>query len=180
MAFLSRANLIRCCALAGSLVAVAQAQNAEEYQVKAAFLYNFAKFVEWPAQAFKGPTDPTVICVLGQNPFGHALEEAVAGKTVAGRGIVTREVSDVKQAGSCQILFIGASERKRWSAILEGIKGGCILTVGESEEFAAKGGIIGLKLEDGKVRFEINVDAAEHAKLRISSKLLSLAQVVRN
>src|SRR5271155_5832027 len=99
------------------------AQIVDEYQVKAAFLYNFAKFVEWPPQAFKSATDPIVICVLGQNPFGQALDSAVAGKNVAGRGVVTREVPAALPAGSCQILFISASERKRWWAILDGIKG---------------------------------------------------------
>jgi hypothetical protein len=180
MAVLSRARF-RGVILIGSLLApVAQGQNAEEYQIKAAFLYNFAKFVEWPSQTFQSTAAPIVICVLGQNPFGHALEEAVAGKVVAGRGLITREVADVKQSSSCQILFIGVSERKRWRDILAGIKTGCVLTVGESAEFTASGGIISLILEDGKVRFQINVDAAAQEKIHISSKLLSLAQVVRN
>jgi hypothetical protein len=180
MAILSRASRTRC-ALIGSLIAaLAQGQNAEEYQLKAAFLYNFAKFVEWPAQTFKRISDPIVICVLGRNPFGHALEEAVAGKSVGGRAIVAREVPDAKEASSCQIVFVSSSERKHWRAILDGVKSGAVLTVGESDEFATSGGIITLKLEDGKVRFLINVDAAEQGKLRISSKLLSLAQVLRN
>jgi hypothetical protein len=181
MAILSPAGIVRCCAFFVGLFAAAAygQQNAEEYQVKAAFLFNFAKFVEWPPQAFNSTSDPIVICVLGQNPFGHALDEAVAGKNIAGRAIVTREVAAGKQAVSCQILFISASERKRWRALLDGIKGCYILTVGESDGFTASGGVVGLKLEDGKVRFEINMDAAEQSKLRISSKLLSLAQVVR-
>jgi hypothetical protein len=165
--------------LGGVFVAMAQAQVSGEYDVKAAFLYNFAKFVEWPAQVYKTPSDPIVICVLGENPFGRALEDAVMGKSVEGRKLVVRQVHDGKQSGDCQILFICASEKKHWRSILEEVKTSGILTVGETEEFTASGGVISFKLEDGKVRFLINTDAAEQAKLRISSKLLSLAQIVK-
>jgi hypothetical protein len=107
------------------------------------------------------------------------LDEAVAGKKVAGRSIVTREIAAGKHASSCQILFISVSERKRWRAILDGVKGCYILTVGESEEFTSSGGVVSLEVEEGKVRFQINADAAKQSKLRISSKLLSLAQMAR-
>jgi hypothetical protein len=159
-------------------VFTAFAQTIDEYQVKAAFLYNFAKFVEWPALTFKTDKDPLRICVLGQNPFGNALVEGVGGKTVVGRGLVVSEISDVSQGGNCQILFIGSSERKRLRAILAELRTKGVLTVGETEGFATQGGIVNFKLEDGRVRLEINIEAAGQARLRISSKVLNLAQIV--
>ena len=149
---------------------------ADEYQVKAAFLFNFAKFVEWPASAFKGPTDPIAICVLGRDPFGTALDDVVRNKTVANRGFVVREVSDAQQASNCQIVFVAASERKRFRSLLEELRGHSILTVGEADDFTASGGVINFKLKDARVRIEIDAGAAERARLRISSKLLSLAE----
>lgn len=154
------------------------AQSVDEYQVKAAFLYNFAKFVEWPPQAFKTPADPISICILGANPFGNALEQAVKGKAVEGRSFTVRQISDLNPC-HCHILFVTASERKHFRSKLGSLKASGVLTVGDSQGFAADGGIINLKLEDAKVRFEINVDAAVEEQLRISSKLLGLAQIVR-
>ena len=153
-------------------------QSANEYQVKAAFLYNFAKFVEWPAQSFKGSDDPIAICTLGQNPFGSMLEDAVKGKTLEGRAFVVRAIPDVRQARGCHILFISSSEQKHLQLILESIKAPGILTVGETEGFAKNGGIINFKLEGGMVRFEINVGAAAKEGLQIRSNLLSLAEIV--
>ena len=149
---------------------------AEEYQVKGAFLLNFTKFVDWPAQAFKKPGAPIAICVLGENPFGPELDRA-AGQTVAGnRRVSVRQVSDEQQARECQIVFIGGSRRKRSREWLEALQGSSILTVGESEEFLANGGVIDFRLDGEKVRIEIGTAAAERAGLRISAKLLSLAQ----
>jgi hypothetical protein len=160
------------------VVFTAGAQTIDEYQVKAAFLYNFAKFVEWPALTFKADKDPLRICVLGQNPFGNALVEGVGGKTVVGRSLAVSDISDVSQGADCQILFIGSSERKRLRAIFADLRMTGILTVGETEGFATQGGIVNFKLEDGRVRLEINIEAASQAKLRISSKVLNLAQIV--
>jgi hypothetical protein len=161
------------------LATIAWAQKAEEYRVKAAFLFNFAKFVEWPAQAFRTSTDPIAICVVGQNLFGSALNDAVSGKTVDGRTFLIRQISGDQTASGCQILFISSSERKRFHAILGEIKTAGVLTVGETDDFAVEGGIINFKIEDGRVCFQVNVDAADQARLRISSKLLSLAQIVK-
>lgn len=149
---------------------------ADEYPVKAAFLFNFAKFVEWPAGAFKSPEDPITICVLGQNPFGTALEDVVRDKTVANRAFVVRAVSNSQQAANCQIVFVSASERKRFHFLLDQLKGRSILTVGEGDDFTANGGIINFKLKEARVRIEIDAGAADRAGLRISSKLLSLAE----
>ena len=159
--------------------AYADAPVPEEYQVKAAFLFNFAKFVEWPQDAFKGPDDPITICVLGQNPFGSALEDVVRNKTVVNRTFAVREVANAQQAGKCQIVFVSSSERKRFRPLLEDLKGRSILTVGEADDFTANGGIINFKLKDARVRIEIDAGSAERAGLRISSKLLSLAEISR-
>jgi YfiR/HmsC-like len=157
----------------------AEGPVADEYPVKAAFLFNFAKFVEWPTDVFKGPEDPITICVLGQNPFGSALEDVVRNKTVANRAFIVREVGSAQLAVKCQIVFVTASERKRFRSLLEELKGHSILTVGEADDFTANGGVINFKLKDARVRIEIDAGAAERAKLRISSKLLSLAEVTR-
>lgn len=153
--------------------------QADEYHVKAAFLFNFTKFVEWPAQAFKTPADPIVICVLGQNPFGTALEEAVSGKVVGGRTLSVRQISDSQPPCDCQILFVNPSERKRFRSMLGSLQGAGVLSVGEAERFTADGGVINFKMESGSVRLEINIAAAEYSEIHISAKLLSLAQVVR-
>ena len=171
-----RLSIIAC--LLSLLAAGTRAQVVEEYQVKAAFLYNFAKFVDWPAQSFKTPGDPITLCVVGENPFGGALDDATDRKTVAGRGFLIRQVALIGPACDCQILFISASERRRFRSILESVPQR-ILTVGEIPDFATAGGVVNFKLEAGKVRFEINVEAAERQQLHISSKLLSLAQIVK-
>ena len=154
-------------------------QSTNQYQVKAAFLYNFAKFVEWPPQSFNRPDDPISICIVGQNPFGRMLEDTVNGKTLEGRGFTIRDISDLPQAGSCQILFVSSSERKHVQAILDSIKTPGVLTVGEMEDFAVNGGVINFKLEGGKVRFEVNLAAAAKEGLQIRSNLLSLAEIVK-
>jgi hypothetical protein len=170
-----------CCSvllLAGTHLARAQSQAFDEYQVKAAFLYNFAKFVEWPSDSFKNPTDPISICVLGANPFGHRLEDAVKGKQINERRLLVRQISDVAEAAACHIVFV-AAETKRPADLLGRVKASPVLTVGETANFAAAGGVMAFKLESGKVRLEISILASDRARLRISSKLLSLAEIVK-
>ena len=163
------------CSLA--LLGVAR-DEPDEYQVKAAFIYNFAKFVTWPAQAFKGPADPLAICVVGEDPFHGALEEAVRGKTIDGRPLAVKAIDKVESGCTCQILFVSHSGAKR--SLVEMFPNG-VLIIGESPGFAAKGGgVINFKLQDGRVRFEINPEAADRQQLRISSKLLSLAEIVKD
>jgi hypothetical protein len=154
-------------------------QTADEYRVKAAFLYNFAKYVDWPAATFKTEKDPLRICVLGQDPFGSLLDDTVDGKTVLGRPFVVTDIPNAGHAVTCQILFISASEEKRIRSIIVQLRTPGVLTVGETEGFASQGGMVNFKLDSGRVRLEINVEAAEQAKLRISSKVLSLAQIVK-
>jgi hypothetical protein len=144
--------------------------------VKGAFLLNFARFVEWPAQAFRTPQDSISICVLGKNPFGAAMEEAASRVTVGTRGVAIRGISDVQQARACHMVFVSSAERKRSRSLLESVHGESVLTVGESEGFIADGGVIELRIENNRVRMEISAEAAKRAGLRISAKLLSLAQ----
>jgi hypothetical protein len=155
------------------------AQSTEEYRVKAAFLYHFATFVEWPAQIFRSSADPISICVLGQNRFGRLIEDTVAGKEVEGRGFVVLPIADMREAGACKVLFVSSSQRKSVRSILAEVKGSGILTVGEIDGFASEGGIVNFRLDQGKVRIEVNLQAADEGRLRISSKLLSLARIVK-
>jgi len=169
------------------LVALAQlssqrlafAAEFDEYQVKAAFLYNFAKFVEWPSGSFTNSTDPIGICIIGKNPFGSTLENMMQGKKEGGRTFAVRWLPDTQQVHDCQILFIGAGERKRIRALLAVLKGAAILTVGETNDFTALGGVIDFKLDGTRVHIQIDVRMAEQNHLKISSKLLSLAEIVK-
>jgi len=151
----------------------------DEYQVKAAFLYNFAKFVEWPPGTFASPSDPIGICIAGVNPFGSMLDTMVQGKKMGERVFLVRRMPDTQEAKGCQILFIGGTEWKTVHALLDALKGAAILTVGETEDFTAAGGMIAFQLAGPRVRIQIDLETAEHSRLKISSKLLSLAQIVK-
>ncbi|MGA7792713.1 MAG: YfiR family protein [Candidatus Acidiferrales bacterium] len=155
------------------------AQDAlSEYQVKAAYLFNFLKFVEWPDESFADPLAPIVIGVVGEDPFGNALPQVVIGKTVQGRDLVIRIYHAGEDLRGAHILFISASERKRLPMILSGLRGSSVLTVSDTAGFLDAGGMIQFLNENGRVRFAINVDATGRARLKMSSKLLSLAKVV--
>lgn len=165
-------------AAAGAALAGApEAGRASEYQVKAAVLLNFAKFVEWPAAAFDSPSAPVVFGVMGQDPFGKVLPDVLRNNTVRGRPLAVRYVGTPDEAHGCHLLFIADSERSRMARTIAAVGPG-ILTVGETEQFAERGGIVELTLDAGRVRFTINQAAAERASLRFSSKLLSLARVI--
>ena len=153
-------------------------QQVDEYRVKAAFLYNFAKFVEWPAGAFQKPKEPISICVLGQNPFGRSLEDTLAGREIEGRTLAVRNVSNIKQVTGCHVLFVGSAGSAKLLPMLRDMNTPGVLTVGESDTSIAEGAVINFTMEGAKVHFEISLDAAEREQLRISSRLLSLAHVV--
>jgi hypothetical protein len=157
----------------------AQAQDVSDVQVKSAFLYNFARFVEWPHDAFAGPGAPITIGVVGNNHFARTLEQTVRGRQVNGRPISVKVLTTDGDLKSCHILYIQSSSDRRTSAILADTDSASVLTVGDSEHFAHIGGVINFFVQDSRVRFEINPDAAERAHLRISAKLLALARVVR-
>ena len=158
----------------------AQAEGVGEYQVKAAFLYNFAKFVDWPPNPPTNARDPILLCIAGNNPFGKILEQNILGKTANGHPFMIRRFRREEDARGCQILFTGSSDQTYIRSLLAILKGSSVLTVGETAGFLRLGGIIRFTLEENKVRFEINVDAAERARLKISSKLLLIAKVVRD
>jgi hypothetical protein len=149
---------------------------ATEYQVKAAYLFNFLKFVEWPGDAFADSLAPIVVGVVGDNPFGSSLPEVAVGKTVQGRDLVIRGYHAGENMRGASILFISASEKKRLPQILAALHGSSVLTVADMDGFLVAGGIIQFVLENDRVRFAINVSAATQARLKISSKLLSLAR----
>lgn len=153
-------------------------QGVTEHQLKAAFLYNFAKFVEWPAESFRRPTDPVVSCVLGDSAIQAALADAGRTAPIGERNFVVRRVSEAEQMRECHILFVPVSERKRWRSLLPEIRRGGVLVVGESDGFLSEGGVVNLKLDSGRIRIQIDVAAAERERLRISSRLLSLAEVL--
>lgn len=167
-------------ALGGSLPAARTlSATPNEYQVKAAFLYNFAKFVEWPPGTFAGPNAPLVVEVLGEDPFGQSLDEAIGGRSVNGHPLLIHRSRRLEDLRGCQLLFVSSAEQKRMPLILARLEGWPVLTVGEWETFAESGGIIQFLLEDNRVRFAINLDAATRARLKISSKLLTLAKIMR-
>ncbi len=165
-------------AIDGACRVSAQSNPSGEYQVKAAFLFHFAQFVDWPAEAFKDATSPLTYCTVGEDFFHGALDASLNGKTIGGRTVRVLHFKQAQEAQGCQVLFLGTTEKKFVSGALAKLNGTPVLTVGESEHFAQDGGMIGFFLEDNKVRFEINLDAAEHAKLKISARLLSLAKTV--
>jgi len=153
----------------------AQEVSPSEYQIKAAFLYNFAKFVEWPTQAFAGPDSPIVIGVLGKNVFGDNLARTIRNKVINDHPFEFKEYRSVKEATNCHILFISASEKEHLPKILKALRGASVLTVSETDQFIEMGGMINFVIEDNRIHFQINDDAARRAGLKISSKLLSLA-----
>jgi len=153
-------------------------EKSSEYAVKAAFLFHFAQFVEWPEHSFRGANDPFVYCTIGFDPFQGGLDSALSGKTVGGRGFEVRHLKQAQEAAGCQLLFIGEEQKRQVAAAVTQFRGAPVLTVGESEGFVQEGGMIGFSLEDNKVRFDVNLEAAEKSGLKISAKLLALAKTV--
>jgi hypothetical protein len=151
---------------------------SREYDVKAVFLFNFAQFVEWPDAAFADDSAPVCIGVLGSDPFGDALARTVRGETVRGRGIIIKSAKDAADLKSCHVVFVSKSEKAQVRTILEALKDSHVLTVGETGGFAEAGGVINFFLQGGKVKFEINTEAAHTKGLKISAQLLGVARLV--
>jgi hypothetical protein len=156
-----------------------QQPPAPEYQVKAAFLYNFAKFVEWPEQD-RIARAPIIFGILGEDPFGPELDAAVRNRSIEGRAIAIVRYRSLEELEPCHVLFVSESEDERLPNILEALADRSTLTVGDTHRFAARGGIIGFTMERQRIRFEVNLEAAKRAGIRISSRLLRLARVVRD
>jgi hypothetical protein len=146
-----------------------------EYQVKAKFLVNFARFVQWPNESFTDEQAPIIIGIYGNDPFGIDIDKTVEGKHIEGRELVIRRIQDIRALECCHILFVGSCEKRRTAHILNMLNEKRILTVGETDGFIQAGGIINFIIQTNKVRFEINPAAADRSGLWISSQLLKLA-----
>jgi hypothetical protein len=164
--------------LSASIVESQQAR-VSEYDVKAVYLYNFAKFVDWPVSAMKSKGDPFTICVLGKDPFGSILDVTIAGETIGGRRVAAKRVSDPPEVSGCQILYISSSEESRLNTIFGYLDKSATLTVSDIPQFSQHGGMIEFVLQGSRVRFDVNLAAAQQAGLNLSSELLKVATNVR-
>jgi hypothetical protein len=157
----------------------AQQSKPSEYQIKAVYLYNFSKFVAWPANAPLGKDEPFSICVLGKDPFGAALDTILSGEDSAGKRFVARRIAQPQDAASCRILFVSTSEDARLKDVLVALDRMSILTVSDIPKFSQRGGMIQFVLDGDKVRFEVNLTNATYVGLTLSSDLLKVAVAVR-
>ncbi|MGC4081131.1 MAG: YfiR family protein [Vicinamibacterales bacterium] len=148
-------------------------QRADEYRVKAAFLFNFTKFVEWPVSAFATPSVPFNVCVLGVDPFGEMLDETFRGRLIAGRAVLVRRMRDPESG--CHLIFISSSEHRRLAVLADRLRATSVLTVSDEEGFNAVGGMIELFTDGESVQFNISPAAVERAGLRASARLIALA-----
>jgi len=165
--------------LVGFPVLWAQRPKPSDYQVKAAYLYNFGRFIEWPSVVTTGKGGPFTICILGEDPFGATLDATLAGETIAGKNVVAKRIATTQESVNCQIVFLSAAEAGRLNKIMEGLDKEAVLTVSDMPQFAQRGGMIQFVLEGNRVRFEVNLTATQHAGLTLSSDLLKVATAVR-
>jgi len=164
--------------LAVTIPLLARPATPPEYRIKAVFLFNFLQFVEWPANAFASSTAPIAICILGDDPFGEALDQTVAGESIANRALVVRRAGRSENLDTCHLLFISRSERPHLGEVLRAVGNSApVLTVSDIEGFVARGGTIGFFLERKRVRFEINPSHAQRRGLKLSSQLLGLGRI---
>ena len=162
-----------------AFVTPARAQSANEYQVKAAFILNFARFVEWPGD-MSNTSGTLTVCVLGEDPFGDSLDRVVSRSTANGRRMVVRRTKWGDNVRACHVLFISSSERHRVRQILDAVRGASVLTIADMGDFNRAGGMIKFFIHDNKVFFEINANAAAQAGLKVSSRLMALSRGGRN
>lgn len=167
------------CALLSASALPAQSPKHSDYEVKAAYLYNFGRFVHWPAVDSAASGDAFNICVLGEDPFGPTLDTALAGASIGNKGVVARRISGPHEVANCKILFLSSSEAGRVNKILESLDKSAVLTVSDMPQFSQRGGMIQFVMEENKVRFEVNMAAAQNAGLSFSSELLRVALAVR-
>ena len=171
-------GLLLALALSAPLAAAEAPTPPPEYQVKAVFLFNFAQFVDWPAQAFPEAGAPLVIGVLGDDPFGSYLDELVRNEKIRGRPLVVRRFERVQDMHECHILFVSRNAAGQFDRIAVDLQGRSLLTVGDTENFSRLGGMVRFVTENGKIHLRINVEAAKESGLTISSKLLRWATIV--
>jgi hypothetical protein len=175
----SRGWIVACvCLVTISPALLAQPAPIREYQLKAVFLFNFAQFVHWPPETFPTSQTPFVIGVLGDDPFGPSLDEAVRGEQANNHPLVIQRYRRVEDIGDCQVLFISQSESAQLEQIFNRLKGRSILTVGDADEFTRRGGMIRFVTEKNRVRLRVNLEVAKASHLAISSKLLRPAEIV--
>ncbi len=155
------------------------AQISREYNIKAAFIYNFTRFVEWPSNAFSDPIAPFVIGILGDNPFDSSLYEAVGGEKVKGHPIIVQQYQNVNDIKNCHVLFISNNGDGKLKEILSTLPNKNILTVSDIPGFTTTGGIISFMTKENKIKLQINLSVAKATDLNISSKLLQVAEIVR-
>ena len=153
------------------------ASGYSEYEMKSAMLYNFTKFIDWPASALGGGAAPLVVGVLGNDPFASWLDTALRNKTVCGHPVVVRRIESPARMKACHVLFVGASDPKQVAGILRALGHAPVLTIGDGERFAKLGGIIGFIWDGNRIHVKINLQAAQQADLGISSKLLRLTAI---
>lgn len=151
---------------------------ADEYQVKAVFLFNFGQFVEWPQQVFDTPQAPFVICVVGDDPFGKTLDDVVRGESVGSRSLVVRRFNETTELSACNILFVSRNDSAHLEEALAAVRGQSVLTVTDIEGAEKRGAIIVLYSDNNRIRMRINLAAAKASHLVISSKLLRPAEVI--
>lgn len=149
---------------------------ASEYDVKAAFLFQFTRFVQWPPESFDAPDAPLLICVLGSNPFGSSLREISQGEAADSHALVVKSHDRVEDLDECHIVFVGGTDAPTAAKAIARLAGKRVLTVSDTADFAQRGGVIGFVRVDGKLRLQVNRGAAEASQLRISAKLLRLAE----
>jgi hypothetical protein len=154
-----------------------QAAISPEYQLKAVFLFNFARFVDWPPKVFVAPDAPLVIGVLGEDPFGAYLDETVRRESVNGHPLIVQRYRRTNEVRVCHVLFISRSEGDRLEQIFTALRGRNVLTVGDTDDFIVRGGMIRLGTESKKIRMHVNTSAAKAADLTLSAKLLRVAQI---
>lgn len=164
--------------LCASLPAEAQVSSTEEYRLKLAFLFNFAKFVEWPADAFPSPQAPLNICIVGRDPFDAELERQVTERNLYGHPVAIRTVRANDDFGGCHLIFLPASSDGLLPGVLKRLDGSAI-TVGESAGFVARGGVVNFVVEGTNLRFAVNISAAQRTRCRISSRVLALARIYK-
>jgi hypothetical protein len=156
----------------------AETAPSKEYQVKAACLLNFVQFIEWPATAFAESGTPITVGVLGDDPFGEALEQTFQDESIHGRKVVVKRSRQIEDLKTCHLVFISKSEKDHLAETLASLRETDIVTVGELDGFATRGGIVNFFIDHNKVRFEINADAAQRKGLKVSSQLLKRAKIV--
>ncbi len=163
--------------LVGSLPLPAQAQENREYLIKAGFLYNLAKFLEYPAGSFKNDTCPFILLIYGTDPFGSAVE-AIRDKPIKGRRLVVKQAQRLEQLEEAHMVYIGSSEKRNLKAIFAALSGRPVLTVSDQNFFAEAGGMVGLVTAEEKIKLEINLEAVKPSRIGVDFQLLKLARIV--